>query len=303
MKHSIVAIAWTVGALGCSGGKAEDPIVYENPPPPDRLPAEPATAPEGACTEGEPLAVTSTPQDDGSQLIFVECERYAYQSSFDIWVRQADGNETRAAQVLGYPSVREDGAVVNFERARGPGDCGTWKLWRYRDGALVLEETRERDCSDEAPEELDPSTWPLVAADPCTDGPVWYRCRTTDGKWIQLCGKAAEGALQYRFGDPASPELVLPPSPSTAAFGYNESRWVRAMADTVSVANGEYAYHVVDKSGGGAFGEGEMNNFQGVVVTQSGEEVARIGCREEGNIEGLGSLAPHLRAIGYLEHP
>ncbi|TNE87996.1 MAG: hypothetical protein EP330_17065 [Deltaproteobacteria bacterium] len=146
-----------------------------------------------------------------------------------------------------------------------------------------------------------PPSAPTLPAMPthCAEGEtVHFACAVKGDKVVSLCGVG--DAMQYRFGKLGAVELAAPAKPSKEAFGYAHEAWVRAEADAVRMVNEGVSYWLVDKIGGGAFGEGDMNNFTGVVVVEDGKELARLPCvgPTETRISGLES---QLAKIGYLE--
>ena len=57
----------------------------------------------------------------------------------------------------------ENGIVGTFARARGLGDCGLYTVYALGDDDLTVREIRERDCSNDIPDDLPPpSQWPVV---------------------------------------------------------------------------------------------------------------------------------------------
>ena len=66
----------------------------------------------------------------------------------------------------------------------------------------------------------------------------------------------------------------------------------------ISPADPDVLYAVIDKSCSGI--DGEMNNFQGVVVRPADGKEVRIPCAEEAKGRGFGSVKDRLKAVGYL---
>ncbi len=110
---------------------------------------------------------------DGGHVVAVLCDTFAYQSTWELMgfdgtnlvsldVEQWRGGLETTSIILGYPSLDEDsGQLVNFEKARGVGDCGRLQEWFSEPGRLGLAVARERDCSDDA-EYVEPDEWPIV---------------------------------------------------------------------------------------------------------------------------------------------
>lgn len=107
-------------------------------------------------------------------VVAVLCEAFAYQSTWELlaWdggqlvgldVEQwRDGSTGYSPLVLGYPYLDDDGALVNLEKARGPGDCGLWQRWFVGSPTMLgLAEAREKACDDGA-EYVEPDQWPVV---------------------------------------------------------------------------------------------------------------------------------------------
>jgi hypothetical protein len=137
--------------------------------------------------------------------------------------------------------------------------------------------------------------------DACHAGKDYFRCEVAGGKVAQLCGAEDGSWLTYQFGRPGEAELIYPPDRSPSSFGAGEESWVRAQADYVAFERAEHRYILVNKSGSGAMGEGEMNNFVGVVVQKNGEELARLPCVDEPMTHGLTELRGRLQTIGYVD--
>ncbi|MEM7788092.1 MAG: DUF1176 domain-containing protein [Bacteroidota bacterium] len=112
---------------------------------------------------------------DDEAVVVAQCGFGAYQGSYVlVHVEGAEAvlyeapvdpgvSDLRAA-VLSTPSVDPEArTVTTFGRARGLGDCGIYAIYRLGAGAaLDAVEVRERECQDEIPDEIDPSTWPVV---------------------------------------------------------------------------------------------------------------------------------------------
>lgn len=139
---------------------AEPTPVAEEPPAP--------TAPAGACPEEDgPTRVQAHPIPGGN-VLEVDCRFYAYQGSFEYWLIRKGGQPIRLLADVGMSRFEaESMEVINFQKARGPGDCGDW--WRYRieGDALVTLEHRAQGCEDVPPVDPegdlpDPAKWPLV---------------------------------------------------------------------------------------------------------------------------------------------
>jgi hypothetical protein len=137
------------------------PITSETPAAP--------SPPEGACPEEQgdsgPRSVTAHPIP-GGEVLAVVCRFYAYQGSFEYWLARDGADPVRLLADFGLDTFdAESLELVNFQKARGPGDCGDW--WRYRieGDALVTLEHRARGCEEELPDDGElppPSEWPLA---------------------------------------------------------------------------------------------------------------------------------------------
>jgi hypothetical protein len=234
----------------------------------------------------------------------VACEWFAYQGTYELWLEPAEGEPVRQLNRLGVGSLDEaTGQWTNLEKDRGVGDCGTYERFDVSATAITLAETREQACGDgsETPN-ADPTTWPLATVvDACEGGKDYFRCEVAGGKVVQLCGAEDGSWLNYQFGRPGEPELVYPPDRSPGSFGAGQQSWVRAQADYVAFERADHRYLLVYKSGSGAMGEGEMNNFIGVVVHKDGQEIARLPCVEEASVAGFSGLQGQLQSIGYLD--
>jgi len=241
------------------------------------------------------------------QLAMVHCEFYAYQGDYEVWVLPAaHGVPFKTARLTGMGGLSEDGATfVNFNKARGPGDCGTFTRYTIDAEGLHESEVRSRECTDTAPDEIDPSTWPLVgnASTPCAGRTAFFYCPVAGGKELALCGDADGSGLQYQYGARDAVELTLPEAPDASRFRAGSESWIRAQADFVAIENNGYRYTLVYKSGSGAMGEGDMNNFIGVRVDRGSEEVARIACAGDDSTWQfrLTPLLMQLESIGYLD--
>jgi hypothetical protein len=234
----------------------------------------------------------------------VPCEWFAYQGTYELWLQPADGEPVHQLNRLGVGSFDEEATQwTNLEKARGPGDCGVFERFDVTATAITLLETREQECGDGSePPNGNPNTWPLVnPADGCEGAKDFFSCEVASGKVVQLCGANDGSWLTYQFGPTGAPELVYPPDRSPSQFGGGQESWVRAQADYIAFENADHRYLLVDKIGGGGMGEGEMNNFTGVIVQKDGEELARLGCRTEADTTGFAALAGQLQAVGYAD--
>lgn len=146
------------------GGIAEDVAAYRQDPA--ACEGQVGPIPDGA-PDHEVLEI------DGVVVVAVLCETFAYQAMHELlaWdgdlrpidVEQWQGELVVHPLVLGQPML-EDGMLVNVERGRGAGDCGTYQAWFVAGDALVLNEARVRECTDDG-EFVDPRDWPLVYPD------------------------------------------------------------------------------------------------------------------------------------------
>jgi len=130
---------------------------------------------------------------------------------------------------------------------------------------------------------------------------TWYECTVKGDKVVSLCGDEKPTWLQYNFGPIGKPELIYPKEKAGIdPFGFAHETWIRSEADAIRFVNEGHVFLLVDKSCSGARGEGEMNNFQGVVVSKDAKELARLRC--EGSLKGAPSaLGGMLEAVGYSE--
>ena len=82
-------------------------------------------------------------------------------------VDPAGAPDLRAAP-LTTPSIDPAArTVTTFAKARGLGDCGIYAVYHLGAGAeLDAVEVRQRECSADVPDEVDPATWPLVYSAP-----------------------------------------------------------------------------------------------------------------------------------------
>jgi hypothetical protein len=153
------------------GGAPEGAPARADPdgPDPSGDPALDALGAAGAC-EGAPLRVTRYALEGGGALLDVTCAEYAYQSSDQIWLETAAGlvpaedyGGVGALALVGLPGFDPATRILsNLEKARGPGDCGTWTRRQLRGQRFVTLERRERSCDAPPVEESDPGAWPLV---------------------------------------------------------------------------------------------------------------------------------------------
>ena len=171
--------------MGCSGGPASP----SETPAPDAVasdPAEPASPAEavaddtkdsiearlmaaGACADAgvsTPNAVSPQKLADGQDGLFVVCDRFAYQASFEYWAASPLAPlKTKAGATLGglgEPMMAADGTVEWLEKARGPGDCGTLHTYVPSGDAWYLKTKRTRECDAATGDPAKPKTWPLV---------------------------------------------------------------------------------------------------------------------------------------------
>jgi hypothetical protein len=234
----------------------------------------------------------------------VPCESFAYQGTYELWLQAAEGEPVHQLNRLGVGYLDEEfGQWANLEKARGAGGCGIYERFDITPTAITLVETREQACGDGSePPNADPSTWPLVnPSDGCDGAKNFFSCEMASGKVAQLCGAEDGSWLTYQFGPAGAPELVYPPDRSPSQFGGGQQSWARAQADYVAFENANHQYILVDKIGGGGMGEGEMNNFTGIIVRKDGEELARMNCTSEADTAGFATLAGQLQTVGYID--
>lgn len=107
-------------------------------------------------------------------LVHVVCFVGAYQTNGEL--RLFDGEQLQpltveqwqfgevvdTPEVVGFVEASGDGTTVfNDVKYRGLGDCGLTQTWSFDGSALLLQEARERECSDDE-EFVPPDQWPLV---------------------------------------------------------------------------------------------------------------------------------------------
>lgn len=108
-------------------------------------------------------------------VVVAQCAYGAYQGSYVMVHVEGDdavlaeapvdpGASDLRAAVLSHPEINADArTVTTFAKGRGLGDCGTYSVYRLGAGAaLDAVEVRARECSDDIPDDIDPSTWPVV---------------------------------------------------------------------------------------------------------------------------------------------
>lgn len=147
-------------------------------PPPDEeaalVAAEQRRAERDDCDEaasGDHQVVAGT---DDILLVHVVCFVGAYQTNGEL--RLFDGAALRTMtveqwqfgevvdtpEVVGLVAASDDGTTVfNDVKYRGLGDCGLTQTWSFDGAALLLQEARERECSDDE-EFVPPDQWPIV---------------------------------------------------------------------------------------------------------------------------------------------
>ncbi len=135
----------------------------------------------------------------------------------------------------------------------------------------------------------------------CAEGQsIWFECAVGQGRTVSLCGDAGPTWLQYHFGPPGAAALTVPSAPAgLGPFAFATGTWVRSQAEAVRFDNEGVTYLLVDKSGSGI--DGELNNFQGVVVRQQDQELARFPCVGSLEATGLTGLQAALPALGYMD--
>jgi len=163
--------------IGCSGPKteniAEAPVNPE--PSPTPVPSEEPPAPTpapggslldtllavGACAKSENnpdfvRTVKELATSDGRPVYEVSCEMFAYQGTYDYFLGPPESAKQLSVDVLGLPEWDAVNDRLHwFEKARGPGDCGTYHEYQLRGDVLKLDVLRERACSDSVDENDD----------------------------------------------------------------------------------------------------------------------------------------------------
>ena len=120
---------------------------------------------------------------------------------------------------------------------------------------------------------------------------AFFSCPVLGGKTLSLCGSdpGPGGWLQYRFGPPGAPELSWPEDRAYGQFTYQHVLHSRSESDTVAFVNGSFLFQVIFQEGG------IDQNFAGVLVDKSGEEVSRKECARTPTVD-LAALAEVLPA-------
>jgi hypothetical protein len=116
----------------------------------------------------------------------------------------------------------------------------------------------------------------------CGGEHVYFSCPVADGKTLSVCG--GEGWTQYLFGPLGAPELTFPETRegSNALFTTEERAHARSMGNVLLFDNADFHYEVADMIGGGGGPDAEMNNFRGVMVFDSDEElISNVPCTGE----------------------
>jgi len=107
--------------------------------------------------------------------VTAQCTYAAYQGSYVMIHVEADrasllsalvspGDSDLHAPLISEPrTLTDDRKVSTFSKARGLSDCGIYTTYRVGEGAdLQTVEVRQRECSDDIPDEIAPETWPVV---------------------------------------------------------------------------------------------------------------------------------------------
>jgi hypothetical protein len=105
------------------------------------------------------------------------------------------------------------------------------------------------------------------------DETAYFQCSVSKGRLLSVCGDAAQGRLQYRFGRPGHVEMAFPPSAADAPRQLLYSHYFRAETDRTEVrfVNGGAGYVLFDYDEGGRREAGVQ------VTTAAGKDVA-IAC-------------------------
>ncbi|MFT5680596.1 MAG: hypothetical protein ACI8RZ_001502 [Myxococcota bacterium] len=154
--------------------RATTPEPAPTPPPapeplPVAQPAEPAkpTAPAGSCPDEDAPTAVRSHAFSGGTVLEVDCRFFAYQGSFEYWLIRHGGQPVKLLADVGMSRFEpETLELINFQKARGPGDCGSWFKYRIEEDALVTLEHRYQGCDDVPPVDPegdlpDPALWPL----------------------------------------------------------------------------------------------------------------------------------------------
>lgn len=142
------------------------------------------------------------------------------------------------------------------------------------------------DCtaSDEVAlvDRMDPTVAATTTGGFCQAGEtVVFGCGIAGGKRVDVCAdaRATPHRLQYRFGAPGKPELLLPAgavAPDPKVYGRSES-YSGGGAAWLGFRNGDYRYVVF--TGIGRWGpNGETRERAGIAVEKSGRTVAHFAC-------------------------
>jgi hypothetical protein len=105
------------------------------------------------------------------------------------------------------------------------------------------------------------------------DETVYFQCTVSKGRLLSVCGDAAKGKVQYRFGRPGHVEMAFPEKPQDAPSQLLYSHYFRAQTDRTEVRfeNGGAGYVLFD------YEEGARREAGVQVTTPSGKDVA-IAC-------------------------
>lgn len=108
-------------------------------------------------------------------VVTAQCTYGAYQGSYLLIhveqtrasllsARVAPGESDLRAPLISEPrAITDDRHISTFSKARGLSDCGVYTTYRIGEGPdLQTVEVRERECSDDIPDEIAPETWPVV---------------------------------------------------------------------------------------------------------------------------------------------
>jgi hypothetical protein len=108
-------------------------------------------------------------------IVIAQCTYAAYQGTYLLIHVEGDqaallsalvspGKSEQRAPLLSLPgTVTADRHLSTFSKARGLADCGVYTTYQIGLGAdLQILNVRQRECSDDIPDEIAPETWPVV---------------------------------------------------------------------------------------------------------------------------------------------
>ncbi len=143
----------------------------------DRQRADPECAPLETLANGRDFAVDEL--TDGYRLYVVPCWSAAYNAGWKVYLEGAGeftpqyfasfdtaSGWTGTPFVVNYDYDPHTKTLTEFNKARGPADCGSQAQWTWNGYLFRLNEYRYRDCPDEADENAEMPEFPVVYAAP-----------------------------------------------------------------------------------------------------------------------------------------